>query len=109
MKICCYVAVGFKLEGDRYLTFATPSGDVASASITILPEERRKLVEDLKTNDHVTIHGDMVKVSSVWRAWSTTGFAIKSLHWKIGDGKTWLTHVFVEEPLMTALLNVLSV
>jgi hypothetical protein len=102
MKTSCYVAPGFELIGD-VLTFATPSASLASDFINLTFQERRKLVDALKDEGYFSF--------GTYQVWmidrGLSPYPSKSLVWEINDGNigTWITRVFVEEPLSSELLK----
>lgn len=106
MKICSYIAAGFRLEGDM-LTFATPSTSIGSEFVVLRPDERRQINKELTERDYVSILEGMLQVRWSWPKRETSSRA--TMRWEICDAsKTWMTYVYVEEPQASLLFDLLN-
>lgn len=102
MNIWHYVAPGFELLGEEIL-FPSPSASIATFRVSMSPDERRSLAEKLQWSSEFKVlvsHGGLVRVAR----WGNG-----TLHWSLREvNGSWESHVYVQEPLATALLEALK-
>ena len=101
-KISYYISPGFSLEGNR-LTFATPSVSFGSCSVQLPQGSLATFIKQLNDKKFSTL----TETTNAWWDPDGIGGSPYVMHWEISE-RTWEDHVFLQEPLASALLRLLK-